>query len=211
MKEDIFGKIELAEVEGGRKVIIRNWRCSKLFVRPIAYYLSLREKRILEILDTFDAESIPHLIYFGKGLLVRSYIEGKSLKDAQIKDAEYYSKAKILLEKIHAVGVVHNDLEKAENWLVTKDNSPAIVDYQIAFFFPKKGPVYTVAAREDLRHLIKQKAAFCAKDLSLEEKNILRQKSIPARVWDKTFKPAYNFVTRKILRYSDRQNSKYSR
>jgi serine/threonine protein kinase len=211
LKKDIFGKIELAKTDDGRKVIIRNWRCSNLFVRPIAYYLALREKRILKILDTFDTERIPQLIYFGNGLLIRSYIEGKSLKESKIQSAEYYSRARELLGRIHAKGVVHNDLEKPENWLVTEDDSPAIVDFQIAFFFPKKGPVYNVAAREDVRHLIKQKSRFFAEDLSLEEKDVLRQKSIPARIWNRTFKPIYNFITRKILRYSDRQNSKYSR
>lgn len=211
LKKDIFGKIELARLNDGSRVTIRNWRDSKFFARPIAYYLALREKHILTILNDRDVEGIPRLIHFGGGLLVRSYIEGTSLKESKIQKPEYYASARKLLRKIHAVGVVHNDLEKPENWLVTEDNAPAVVDFQIAFFFPKKGLVYKVAAKEDIRHLIKQKSRFYNENLSTEEKNILGQKSIPARIWNRTFKPIYNFVTRKILRYSDRQHSKYSR
>ena len=144
-------------------------------------------------------------------MLIRSYIEGSSLKESRIKCQGYYTEAQRLIGRIHELGVVHNDLEKPENWLVTDKGLPAIVDFQIAFFLPKKGAIYRVAAREDVRHLVKQKSRFFPENLSEEEKAILRQKSLFARVWDRTFKPVYHFITRKLLGYSDRGNSKYSR
>jgi RIO-like serine/threonine protein kinase len=211
MKVDIFGKIELAELDDGRLVTIRNWRGSRLFARPVASILALREKRMLRRLESLEDSGIPKLLYFGKGKLIRSYIEGCSLKQAQIKSAAYYTKARKLIDRIHESGMVHNDLEKPENWLVTENGSPAIVDFQIAWFFPRKGAIYRLAAKEDIRHLIKQKSRFFPENLTEEERKILLQKSLFARIWNRTFKPVYHFVTRKLLHYSDRRNSKYSR
>jgi RIO-like serine/threonine protein kinase len=211
MKIDIFGKIELAMSQDGRLMVIRDWRGSNIFLKPIAFLLAAREKKIITCLESLNDRRIPKPLYFGKGTLIRSYIEGSSLKESRIQDQSYYREARQLLDRIHAMGVVHNDLEKPENWLVTEDASPAIIDFQLACFFPKKGILFKIAAREDMRHLVKQKARFCPASLSGKDKEILRRKSNFTRIWSRIVKPVYNFITRKILRYSDRLNSMYSR
>jgi len=211
LKKDIFGKIELVSRDKGELVICRNFGDAKLFARPLAFYLAYREKTILNVLGKLNDSRLPRLLYFGKGFLVRSYIKGRALKNKKVADKSYYDAAARLLKKIHAAGVVHNDLEKPENWLVTGDNIPGIIDFQLACYFPKKGKIFKLCQKEDMRHLIKQKKRFSPDNLSEDDKIILKNKTRFAKIWRKDFKKIYNFITRKILHYSDRDNSQFSR
>ncbi len=212
LKEDIFGTITHVEIEGdGRQAICRNVSGANPFVRCIAYFLAGREAAVLKKLSSIEGDRVPKLIYFGNGICVRSYIEGDSLRKINASDLKYYDSAREILGEIHALGVVHNDLEKPENWLVTKDNVAAIIDFQLACFFRKKGLLYRLAQREDIRHAVKNKKRYCASGLSEEERNILENKSYIARLILAYFKPIYNYITRRILGYSDRDNSRYSR
>ncbi|NIO39899.1 MAG: serine/threonine protein kinase [Burkholderiales bacterium] len=208
---DLFGKIELVRLADGSLAVSRNYRASRRWVRPLAYYLAAREKRILNILEPLNEPRLPRVLHWGDGVLVRSYIDGASLFERKVMDAEFFRNARILLDKIHACGVAHNDIEKPANWLLIGDNEAGIIDFQIAFFSRRKGPLFRVAVREDIRHLIKQKSRHCPECLSEEEEKLLAQRSFVARLWRATVKPVYNFITRKLLKYSDRKRSIHTR
>lgn len=212
LKKDIFGSIFLSEIDG-RSVVCRNYAGAGLWIRWLAYFLAAREAKILKILKPLACSDkrIPELIHFGSGLCIRSYIEGSSLYQIKTPDVKFYNDAMDILQKIHELGVVHNDLEKAANWIVTKDNTSAIIDFQLAFFSAKRGRLFQIARQEDIRHLIKNKNFFCSESLTQEERVILQKRSKISDIWRKYYKPVYNFATRKVLKYSDRDNSKYSR
>ncbi len=211
LKEDIFGTIVHARF-AGQEVIVRNYfKARNLPARWLAYVLARREARILVHLSSLHPEQVPHLIHFGNGICVRSYIDGDSLRNHPVTDKEFYEKGLALLEQMHSLGVAHNDLEKPENWLVTRKNTPAIIDFQLAFHSRRMGYIFRLAKREDFRHLIKNKKRFCTEALTEEEKAVLQGKSRIAVFIKKYFKPVYHFITRKVLGYSDREHSKYSR
>ena len=211
LKADLFGKIELIRLADGSLAVSRNYRVSRRWVRPLAYFLAAREKKILKILEPLNEPRLPRLLHWGDGKLVRSYIEGKSLYEHKITDSEFFRNARTLLDKIHACGVAHNDIEKPANWLLIGNNEAGIIDFQIAFFSRRRGPLFRVAVREDLRHLIKQKFRNCPQCLSEEEERLLAQRSVVARLWRAIVKPVYNFITRKLLNYSDRKSSIHTR
>ena len=48
------------------------------------------------------------------------------------RDPAYFRAAARLLRRLHAANVIHNDLAKETNWLVTPDGRPALVDFQLA-------------------------------------------------------------------------------
>jgi RIO-like serine/threonine protein kinase len=212
LKKDIFGSIFLSEIDG-QTVVCRNYSDAGLWIRWLAHFLARREAHILKILQPLACHDmrVPKLIYFGNGVCVRSYIEGNSLYHVKTPGVKFYNDAMDILQKIHALGVVHNDLEKAANWIVTKDNGAAIIDFQLAFFSAKRGRLFQIARQEDVRHLIKNKNFFCSEPLSQQEMAILQKRSKISHYWRKYYKPVYNFATRKVLKYSDRDNSKYSR
>jgi len=210
LKEDAFGRIELRVLEG-EQVICRDVGQASSWVKPLARYLARREAAVLRALDVVDDDRLPRLIHFDKNVCIRSYIEGVPLKEGKVDNPAFYDNAREILDKMHAAGVVHNDLEKPENWLVIQDDVAGIIDFQLAYHSTKRGRIFNWSKGEDLRHLIKQKNRYCREHMTEAELEILNNKSGFGRFWTKYVKPVYNFITRKIFNYSDREHSKYSR
>ena len=61
--------------------------------------------------------------------------------------------------------------------------------------------------REDLRHLLKQKRNFAPHLLTASERRMLARKSLPTQVWMATGKPLYNFITRRVMHWSDSEGT----
>ena len=100
-------------------------------------------------------------------------------------------------------GVTHNDIAKPQNWLRTPEGRAAVIDFQLASVHRRHGQLFRVMAREDLRHLLKQKRAYAPDLLTPSEHRMLAQKALPARIWMATGKRAYNFITRRLMNWSD--------
>jgi serine/threonine protein kinase len=112
-----------------------------------------------------------------------------------------------MLRGLHRAGVVHNDLAKEPNILVTEDHEPAFIDFQLAGFSQRRGRIFRTLAYDDIRHLLKHKRTYCPDALTTREKRILMTPSLPARIWMKTGKPVYLFVTRRLLGWEDREGA----
>lgn len=210
LKEDAFGKIELREMDGAR-VICRDYSGTGFFAGMLAGYLAHREARALRALQALNDDRLPRLLYCGDYMCIRSYIEGVPLKEGRAATPAFYTNARELLDKMHAAGVVHNDLEKPENWLMIDDRVAGIIDFQLAHHSKKRGMIYRWCVGEDIRHLVKQKKRYARESMTEEERQILKNKSGFGCFWSDRVKPVYNFITRKIFHYSDREHSKYSR
>ena len=126
---------------------------------------------------------------------------------ARPANAEYFRAAHALLCRLHRCGIVHNDLAKEPNWLVTPTGLPALVDFQLAFVSPRRGKLFRTLAREDLRHLLKHKRRYCPGQLTSRERRILDSPAAFSRLWMATGKPAYTFVTRRIFGWADREGA----
>ena len=119
----------------------------------------------------------------------------------------YFRSAMRLLRRMHRAGVVHNDLAKEPNLLVRNDGSAAFIDFQLAGNSRSRGRLFRIAAREDIRHLLKHKRTYCPDELTARELGILAQPSGLSRVWMGLFKPLYLFITRRIIGWSDREGA----
>ncbi len=100
--------------------------------------------------------------------------------------------------------MTHNDLAKPLNWWTTVDGRAALIDTQLVTIFTRRSRLFTMMAHGDLRHLLEQKRSFRKAALTPAEKRLLATKSLPARIWMKTFKPIYNLVTRGVFNWSGR-------
>ncbi|MCS6934606.1 MAG: hypothetical protein NZM35_05595 [Chitinophagales bacterium] len=210
-KKDIFGEVQLVRLEGdNRMAVCRNFGRAVWLLRPLAARLAKREINFLQKLHTLAPGQLPEPIYYGSDISLRSYFDGAPLKDMPTVPPEFYESALRLVKTIHNARVVHNDLEKPENWIVTNTGLPALVDFQIALSLPFKR-IFQMLAYEDIRHIYKQKKRYCPLALTEEENEILERRSALGRWWKKYFKPLYNFVTRRLLHYSDGAHSRYSR
>ena len=103
--------------------------------------------------------------------------------------------------------MIHNDLAKETNWLVTPDGRPALVDFQLAMTLTRRGALARALGHDDLRHLLKHKRTYLPERLTAREKRILATHSLVSRIWMASGKKVYLFVTRRILRWRDREGA----
>lgn len=204
LKKDTFGQISLVHGEAG-PLIRRDTRGAAIAVRWLARRLLAREARALAVLEELDG--IPDLICLNKNTLDRSYLDGVPMQTGQPKNIEYFHAAAKLVRRMHRLGIVHNDLAKEPNFLLMANGQPAIIDFQISWFTPKRGALFRTLAREDIRHLLKHKRTYCPDHLTRREISILDNPSTISKFWMMTGKPVYLFVTRKILGWQDREGA----
>jgi RIO-like serine/threonine protein kinase len=204
LKKDVFGQVSL-DMEGELPVVTRDLRSSRFWLRFLARHLMAREAAALAQLS--DLDGVPRLIGHDRYTLTRSWLEGHPMHQSRPRDLRYFRAAAKLLRRLHRRNVAHNDLAKEPNWLVTPDGQPAIIDYQLALHAPGRGRLFRMMAREDLRHLLKHKRTYCSCSLTAREKRILTTPAPISRIWMKTGKPVYLFVTRRLLNWADREGA----
>jgi RIO-like serine/threonine protein kinase len=152
-------------------------------------------------------EGIPRALSLERARLTRSWIEGTPMQIARPRDPRYFRAASRLLRQLHAANVIHNDLAKETNWLVTPDGRPALVDFQLAMTLRKRGAFARSLGHDDLRHLLKHKRTYLPELLTAREKRMLARHSLVSRIWMASGKKVYLFVTRRILRWRDREGA----
>ncbi|MDZ7644175.1 MAG: hypothetical protein U5K76_08205 [Woeseiaceae bacterium] len=129
------------------------------------------------------------------------------VRAAGVIPGDFFGAARRLLCRLHRAGIVHNDLAKEPDLLVTPAGCPAFIDFQLALHAPRRGRVFRLLAREDLRHLLKHKRTYCADRLTAREKAILASPSVPSRLRMASGKRVYMFVTRRLLGWADREGA----
>lgn len=204
LKKDVFGEVSLCRDDSGFYVL-RDASCARPWVRWLARRLLAREARTLAAVN--GTPGIPKILHVEAEELRRSWISGTPMHEHRPTDVGYFRAATKILRRLHRIGVVHNDLAKEPNWLVTDDGQPGIVDFQLAFYLPKRGFLFRLLAHEDLRHLLKHKRTYCPEHLTRRELAILDNPTMVSRTWMSAGKPVYLFVTRKLLGWADREGA----
>lgn len=208
LKRDLLGDVRRMRADrDGREIecVQRDTTVAARGVRWLARRLAAREARALHALR--GVPGVPRLVSWDGRRLVRSWLPGVPMQAAGGVDRAYFREALTLLRRLHAAGLVHNDLAKEPNWLVTADGRPALVDFQLAMRPRYRGRVFRMLAHDDLRHLLKHKRTYCPEHLTARERRILARRSPLAAAWAKTVKPVYRVVTRRLLGWADREGA----
>ena len=204
LKKDLFGEVWLQD-SAADSSILRDTRSARWWLRWLARSLLRREARALAALD--GIEGVPALIRYDEFQLIRSYIGGTAMHLGEPPDRPYFVSAARLLRRMHRAGVVHNDLAKEPNLIIRDDGRAAFIDFQLAWWSTGRGRFFRIAAREDIRHLLKHKRSYCPDKLTERERNILENPSGLSRLWMGLFKPIYLFITRRLFGWSDREGA----
>ena len=204
LKKDLFGEVWTAE-EHGKLAVLRDARPARWWLAWLARGLLRQEAKALAALT--DVDGIPRLIRHDGRTLMRSFLPGVAMHAGRPQDASYFRDAARLLRRIHAAGVAHNDLAKEANILLSDDGSPAFIDFQLACYSARRGRLFRIAAREDIRHLLKHKRTYRPDLLTTRELAILKSPSSLSRAWMSVVKPIYLFVTRRLLGWADREGA----
>jgi len=207
LKRDLFGAVTL-ETAGDDVRIVRDAGAGAVWLRWLARWLLRREVRVLERLAALAADgAAPAVLSRSGNRLARDYIPGQPLYVAKPRDPAYFRDAARLLRRLHRADVAHNDLAKEPNILVTDTGRAAFIDFQLAVHAPRRGRLFRLMAREDIRHLLKHKRTYCPERLTHRERRILATPSGPSRLWMRTAKPVYEFVTRRLFGWADREGA----
>jgi RIO-like serine/threonine protein kinase len=202
LKRDVLGGVGLDRDAG---CVRRDTRAARWWLRWLARRLAAREARALRALH--GVAGVPELIAWDGAVLTRGWIDGSAMQVARPRSPEYFRAARRLLVRVHRAGVVHNDTAKEPNWLVCPDSTPALVDFQLAGVFSRRGRLFRMLAREDLRHLLKHKRTYLAHALTRRELAVLASPSWLARAWMASGKPVYLWFTRSVLGWEDREGA----
>jgi hypothetical protein len=208
LKRDLFGEVRRVRVQLDGCDVDCTQRDTTLAARGLGWLarrLAAREARALRALR--GMRGVPRLVSWDGRRLVRSWLPGVPMQAAGGVDRAYFREALGLLRRLHSTGLVHNDLAKEPNWLVTADGRPALVDFQLAMQPRHRGRLFRMLAHDDLRHLLKHKRTYCPQHLTARERAILERRSPLAAAWAKTGKPVYRFVTRRLLGWADREGA----
>ena len=204
LKKDLFGEVRCNSGENGA-TIVRDASCARFWARPLGRWLLRREAQVLAALR--GVAGTPRLLALSNSHLVREHLPGQPMHIARPRDPAYFAGALTLLRRLHGAGVTHNDLAKEANILVTEDGQPAFIDYQLAWAARRRGKLFRVLAYEDLRHLLKHKRTYCPDALTSRQRAILARPGLPSRIWMKTGKPVYLFITRRLFGWADREGA----
>ena len=155
LKRDVFSTVERGRFvtpEGEVDAVLRRLDEIPWWSTPVARHLFNRERRSLRLAG--DIGIAPKLLYAGRDLLVRGFIDGVALHIAKPQgDLAYFRSAKAALRKLHRAGICHNDLAKEQNWLRGADGRAYLTDFQLAACFKGRGLLFRIAAYEDLRQI----------------------------------------------------------
>ncbi len=204
LKKDLFGEVWV-ESASETALIVRDTSSASPWLRWLARALMRREARALLALDGLSG--VPALESISDDRLSRRFIGGRPLQDARPTSPEFFRHAARLLRRLHVARVVHNDLAKEPNVLVTDSGEPAFIDFQLAGVFSRRGRLFRALAYDDIRHLLKHKRTYCPAALTARERAILNRPSVASGLWMRTGKPVYLFVTRRLLGWSDREGA----
>lgn len=206
LKRDVFGTVSrIKRCNGDADMVERDTRTARWWARALAQVLASREARSLRALRS--VRGVPELLDWRRGRLYRSWLDGRPMQQAKPTDPEYFREALRLLRQLHAAGVVHNDLAKEPNWLVTPAGLPALVDFQLSARPRFRGRLFRAMAYDDLRHLLKHKRSYCPERITARQRRILERRSLLSGGWARSGKPIYRFITRRLLGWADREGA----
>lgn len=153
-KRDVFSETISGRLEGvdDFPVVLRRLDRVPGYAKPLAWWLARREIQGLKAVQ--GIEGCPVLVRVDKTGLLRSWTQGTPLQLAKPADAAWYRDARRLLRQMRRAGVTHNDIAKPQNWLMTPEGRAAVIDFQLASVHRRRGRMFRVMAREDLRHQI---------------------------------------------------------
>ena len=119
LKRDVFSTVErgfFATDAGEVEAVLRRIDITPWWTFAIARHFLRREARSLAVAGKLKIA--PPLLFAGRRVLVRGWIEGLPLQLARPKgDRDYFRSAKRALRALHRTGITHNDLAKEQNWL----------------------------------------------------------------------------------------------
>lgn len=173
--------VRIIELNGRRHVVKDYAANGTPFKRLLGVYLVWRERVALE--RAAGIPGVPRVSgTLGSAALVTEYLEATEVTSAPptLLTEGFFERLTRAVKDLHARGIVHGDLKKLENILVTAEGEPALVDFTAAFVTgsnPATALVLPFIAEDDLRAVCKLKERCAPHLLSDQEARFLAERS----------------------------------
>lgn len=152
-------------------------------MRWLSQYMLRREAHIYALLKNFP--TVPRCYGLLRNrYLVLDYIEGVSMRHAEIDDREsFFAELLKTIQALHARGIAHSDLQKKENLLVIGRRHPCLLDFGAAVvwkagFAPFNHLHYRFAQRLDLNQWAKLKYRGRFEEMNAADRPYYRRSAI---------------------------------
>ena len=136
-KHDFFAATGLYQA-GPERIVLKIGRrvsCLKVPMRWLGRWLTRRE--IDHYLAVQDLEGIPNFLgRLGDTGFAHAFVPGHPLQPKEVVDDDFFQRLTAIMKGLHERGVAYGDLEKRENILVDEGGHPALVDFQISWYWP---------------------------------------------------------------------------
>ncbi len=163
--------------------------------RPFARKWARNEMALCDALKGIPGTATDYLKITDQSFL-RGWVEGVDLGQRKLQGKvpgnEFFEELRSTVEQIHQRGIAYNDLAKKYNVIVTPDDHPVLIDYQISTrSYAGNNPLrrkinqkfISYMQSEDLRHVIKLKRRNRPDLLSEEEKTQSYNLPRGGRMW----------------------------
>jgi len=171
IKDDGFAETWIVRYQG-KKWLHKTYRFrfwwGKL-AKPLARKWARNEMALCRTLQGITGTAT-HFIQITDQSFLREWVEGVDLgqrkREGRVPGNEFFQELGETVKLIHARGVAYNDLAKKYNVIVTNDDHPVLIDYQISMrSYAGSNPIrrkinqkiISYLQSEDLRHVIKLK------------------------------------------------------
>ncbi|HSW44547.1 MAG TPA: hypothetical protein VLM89_03145 [Phycisphaerae bacterium] len=137
-KHDFFAATGLYEGPGG-KVILKMGRTASLLGIPMSWLgrrLARREHAIYRELQGVPGVPRCDDLFEPTGL-IHAFVEGHPLQRRERVDDAFFDDLGRLIDELHQRRIAYVDLEKRENILVDDRGRPALIDFQISWWWPE--------------------------------------------------------------------------
>ncbi|NLF30646.1 MAG: hypothetical protein GX591_07140 [Planctomycetes bacterium] len=190
-KHDFFAATALYAADDGaapERIVVKFGRRQGFCGLPLAWvgrYLARRERRIHRRID--GIEGIQRWVdYVGPSAFALEYLPGRPLDTVDPPPGgAFFDALRDLVDAVHERGVAYGDLNKRSNILVTPDGRPALIDFQICAFRPRRARwlrriaadrIVAYLQRMDLYHLYKHKRRLAPEALRRDERAMAQRR-----------------------------------
>lgn len=189
LKKGEWGKADILLVTGSKGIaIVKDFGGKAPPVRWWGRWQIRREASIYRRLA--GVRGVPK--YFGrigKNAMAIEYIEGERISHWRRRELPeaLFTRLWSLIEDIHSRGIVHIDLRKRDNILISPSGDVFIIDFNASFRFTPGSPGarYLLPTLRKIDHFgfLKWKAALAPSQLSDAERSVFRRMSILRKFW----------------------------
>ena len=182
-------KADILLVEtGSGKAVVKDFGRKVLPVRWYGRWQIRREASIYRRLS--GVPGVPRYYgRIGKNAMAIEFIQGERISQWKRRELPpaLFSRLWSLIEEIHSRGVVHIDLRKRDNILISAPGEVFIIDFNASFHFQpgSRSARWLFPALRKIDHFgfLKWKAALAPGQLSEAEKNSFQRMSFLRRFW----------------------------